>query len=255
MGGGHPNPPVQPTHTFEVPIAVVPAKTPTDTLFGVSVHRMERFWQRVLQAPPGSSLRRYAALSDFNNCTGVVVDALLNGGLGHYAAPPSNFVYQDARTLAEWVEKAVERIKDMNDTRWGVMATCRGYRDGGVPVRTIPTLQEWKKASDEGISFFARRKEQIAEIDNCLSLYHRAVGKQNKGSQIHALHLVQRHIYSHLTRKVNSDRHYAVRDLAKRVNAVLEDLLAEHDRAEDTTNLNAPPENNNPGEEVSYVVI
>lgn len=240
-------------HTFEVPISVAPATASTDPLFGVSVHRMERFWKRILLAAPGHPMRRYAALSTHNNCNGVVVDALLEGGLGHYAAPPSNFVYQDARTLIQWVEKAVERINDMNNARYGLLETFRIMRR--VPQRTIPNLQEWKKASDEGIAFFARRKEQIEKIDEYLRLYHWAAKNKNKAAQVRALNMAQRYIYSHLTRKPNSDRREAVRTLAARINAVLEDLFIEHDHAEVATNLNTPPDSASSGEDVVYQVI
>jgi hypothetical protein len=225
---------VPPNYAFDIPVSVVPARNADDNLFGVSVHRMERFWKHVLMLPPGHPNRRYAALSTRLNCNGVVVDALLVGGLGMFAKPPSNCIYQDARTLVEWVEKATGRIKEMNKQHAEIMQVVGGSND---PIRfadrTIPTYEQWKKDSDKGIAFYARRKEQIEQIDMYIRLYHRALRENNKRMQADFLFLMQMEIYSHLTRKPKSDRRQAVLNLAKRVHAAMQDLFLEHDRAVD----------------------
>jgi hypothetical protein len=51
-----------------------------NNLFGVNDIRIEQFWKKVLDAKPGHPLRRYALISKHNNCCGIVVDALYEGG-------------------------------------------------------------------------------------------------------------------------------------------------------------------------------
>ena len=222
-------------HTFDVPI-----RSPGhQNLFGVSVHRMERFWTRFLNLPPGHKKRRYAMLSTHNNCNGVVVDALLEGGLQCYAGPPINFIYQDARTLVQWVEKATSRIKQMNAMDRAVRGQGHGS-SGLLPWRTVPTLKEWKKVSDKGIAFYARRKDQVAKIDWTLDQYHR-VGPKHTGCRLMLLQVILYYICSHLSRKPNSDRREAVLNLYPPVRAAFEALWRERDGGDVTTNFNSDP--------------
>ena len=235
-----------PHFRFDVPVATGPG----GHLFGVSVRRMERFWQRILHSPPGHPTRRYAALGTRNNCFGAVVGALLAGGLDLYAKPANNFVYQDGRTLIAWVEKAIPRINAMNDQR--VLATRELYLDG-MPMQRrsalpVPTLEEWKKDSDEGIAFCARRKEQVALIDTFLRLYHRAVGEGDRPAQLSALLVIMWNICSHLAEKPNSDRREAVLRLFGRVETALEELLQEREQAPVDPDLGRQPDHSSAGE-------
>lgn len=222
---------VDPNYTIEVPVAVAPALKPGDPLFGVSVHRMERFWKRLMMLPPNNPARRYAAVSTHQNCNGVVVDALRAGGLGMFATPPNNHVYQDARTLVQWARKATDRINEMNQQHEEIMRLVGGSQR--LVDRTIPTPEQWVKDSDMGIAFYARRKEQVAQLDMYIRLYHRALREKKRRMQAEFLFLMQIEIYSHLTRKPKSDRRQAVLNLAARVHAVMQDLFVEHDNALD----------------------
>src|SRR5262245_30298961 len=111
-----------------------------------------------------------------NNCVGMATQALLVGGLGIFAKPPTNWVFMDASSLVQWAQKAVERIDKMNELHDRFALNILGdpeLRRTGVPKeRTAPTLEEWKKDSDKGIAFYARRKEQIEVIDKALRRYH-----------------------------------------------------------------------------------
>lgn len=236
----------QPNFSYEVP--VLPRRlsgNPASLTFGVSIPRMVQFWKKLLSLPPGHPARRYAMLSTRNNCNGVVVDALLEGGLGIYAPPPDNFIYQDGRTLARWVEKAVERINGMNLAHRKLAEEITGDRwtnPGIAPDHSIPTREEWRKESDKGIAFYARRKEQVEQIDTYLRCYHRAVGEQNLRAEINSLLMIQWHAYDHLARKPKSDRRQAILGLAKRVLAALEYLHEQYDQAPVDTNFEQPPD-------------
>ena len=70
----------------------------------------------------------------------------------------------------------------------------------------IPSLAEWKKDSDEKVSFrkFAGRIEQVAALDRLIERYHRR--PINPVTQYALLIRMQDEIYSHLTLKPQSDR-------------------------------------------------
>jgi hypothetical protein len=235
----------RPEMTCEVPVAVIDPRKRGYQMFGVSVWRMEQFWKGLLQLPPGHPARRYAMLSTRQNCNGVVVDALLEGGLGWYAPPPGNLVYQDGRTLIQWVEKAARRITEMNEQHKEIrmqLAADKFENPGIQPDRTVPTYQEWKKESERGIAFYGSRKEQIAFIDDHLEGYHRAVQKQDKVAQFRRLFHILWYACSHLKHKPKSDRRAAVLWLARRVQGALEGLFVEHDRGPVATDLNRVPD-------------
>ena len=223
-----------PNYSFDVPVYHLPARNPDDNLFGVSGRRIERFWKKLLALPPGHSKRHYGALSTKQNCNGVVVEALLAGGLWMYATPPDNTIYQDARTLMRWVKKASERCHEMNEQhKLIVLSQRQAGEDGPRPLlgdqRRIPTPQQWQQESEEGIAWYGRRKEQIALLDGIIRDYHSAKAKNDRKKMFRLLLEMQTQIYDHLVRKPKSDRRAAVLSLAKRVYVVIEDLLTADD--------------------------
>jgi hypothetical protein len=206
------------------------------TLFGLCMDRMESFWKRVLNLPPGHDMRRFGLISTRSNCAGMVATTLLVGGLGLLAKPPNNSVYQDVRTLSEWVTKAEGRIREMNELhdefRTAILGNEVMRAKGGPPrERTVPTLEEWKKESDKGIAFYARRKEQVEMIDSAIRRYHRTP-LADRWTRLGWMHKILWFVYNHLTRKPNSDRRLAVLRLAVRVHAAVQDLSKEVDQAE-----------------------
>jgi hypothetical protein len=217
-----------PDQSIEVPVR------DEGTLFGLCMDRMESFWERVLSLPPGDDMRRFGLISHYSNCAGMVTNALLVGRLGLFAMPPFPVIYQDARTLSEWVTKAAERIRAMNDLHDNFHTSILGdpliLANGGPPkLRTVPILEQWKKESDQGIAFYARRKDQIAEIDFAISRYH-LTSSIDKVKRLAWMHKILWFVYNHLVRKPNSDRRRAVLRLAVRVNAAVEDLSKEVDQ-------------------------
>jgi hypothetical protein len=179
-------------------------------------------------------MRRFGMISTENNCAGMVAIALRVGGLGLFAKPPTNRLYQDARTLSDWVEKAAGRIREMNELhdnfQMDILRDPDMRAKGGRPrERTVPTLEEWKKESDKGIAFFARRKDQIEKIDGVIRLYH-SLPVDKQWARLGCMHKILWYVYHHLTQKANSDRHLAVLRLAVRVHAAVEDLSKEVDQ-------------------------
>jgi hypothetical protein len=223
------------------------------TLFGLCMDRVESFWKRVLSLPPGHDLRRFGLISTRSNCAGTVATTLLVGGLGLFAKPPNNSIYQDARTLSEWVTKAAGRIDQMNDLhdmfRTAILGNEVMGANGGPPrERTVPTLEEWKKESDKGIAFYARRKEQVEMIDSAIRHYHRTP-LADMWTRLGWMHKILWFVYNHLTRKPNSDRRLAVLRLAVRIHAAVEDLSKEVDQAEIAYPIQHVPSEDSPGDE------
>jgi hypothetical protein len=212
-------------------------------LFGVNVKRMVKFWKYLLALPPGHLERRYSLLSTRHNCDGVVVAALLEGGLDWYEPEPGNIVYSDGRTLIQWVQKAARRITEMNAQHQEIRAELMGdnmeHPTQPVP-RAVPTYEDWKKKSDKGIAWYGQRKMQIAFIDDHIKEYWRAVQTNNVGAQFRRMFKILWYACDHLKHKAKSDRRGAVLWLAKRVQGALEDLVTAHDRRPVATNLILP---------------
>jgi hypothetical protein len=103
-----------PHYSLDVPVCTIPASRDHDNLFGVLPGRMARFWDTLLRTKPGHSARRHYPISTTKNCHGTVVELLREGGLEFYVVAPGNLIYQDARSLVQWVEKASKLINDMN---------------------------------------------------------------------------------------------------------------------------------------------
>jgi hypothetical protein len=221
-----------PQYMIDLPAALLPPRE-GEPLFGVSIRGIKRYWTRLLALPPDHPERIYGMLSPTRNCNAVVAEALMAGGLWMYATPPDNTLFQDARTLLRWAEKARDRIEAMNNEYNAIAPQLA--RSGGLldaHNRTIPTLKEWQTESDKGISFWSRRIEQVATLDYLITLYHRADASGDRPAKCHILMAMQVQIYSHLTRKPKSDRRQAVLNLARRVYAVLGQLL---EQEEETT--------------------
>jgi hypothetical protein len=194
---------------------------------------VEAFWKGILNLPPGHDMRRLGMISTENNCAGMVAITLRVGGLGLFAKPPTNRVYQDVRTLVQWVDKAAGRIEEMNELhdkfQSDILPEVTRAKGGAPRERTVPTLEEWKKESDKGIAFYARRKEQIEAIDSAIRHYHRTPFDE-KWTRLGWMHKILWYVYNHLTRKPKSDRRPAVLRLAVRVHAAVEDLSKEVDQ-------------------------
>jgi len=211
----------------------LPAAQQGQNLFGVSIRRIKRYWKSLLALPPDHPERVYGMLSTTRNCNAVVAEALMAGGLWMYATPPDNTLFQDARTLLRWAEKARDRIEAMNN-EYNTIAPQLAQSGGLLhpQQQTIPTLKEWRTESDKGISFWSSRIEQVATLDYLITLYHQAHDRSDRWMEYQVLMGMQVQIYSHLTRKPKSDRRQAVLNLARRVYAVLDQLWA---KEEETT--------------------
>ena len=197
--------------------------------YGLDVARTQKFWRARLANPP-----QYALLSKKMNCTGCVAEVLDAGGLSYYARKPVNLFVQDARTLLTWVQMAEREMRRRNERQRLIEEKMREVESdakrqafmGTLPgPAEIPSLAEWKKDSDEKVSFrkFAGRREQVAALDRLIEVYHSRRGYYPL-TQYALLIGMQDEIYSHLTLKPQSDRRRAVIKLGATVTTVLRRL-------------------------------
>jgi len=218
---------------------------PDDNLFGLDVDKIWNWWFNILMLPPDDPRRTYCKISTMNstsvNCCGMVGLGLREGGLGIYASEPTNLFYQGSASLLRWVNKAVKRIDELNQQRKTIMASLDYQNTTTFPegkqaadfhfFQDLPDLDSWKKRSavQEGIrTGFARRKEQVAEIDRLLPLYHAArahalANAGSVGSDVWMDLMTQIHdqCFCHLIEKPNSDRRRPMLMLAKTIHEAL----------------------------------
>lgn len=222
--------------------------TKTDVLWGLSIRRIEDWWDELLRLPLSDPKRIYSKLGtmeDFDkgkgtNCCGMTALALGIGGLSAFATPPSNIIYQGSRTLIEWVEKAVKKIDTLNEQRKLIRSSAE-YTDPNLKAWSrVPDLETWKKASWVMVG---SRKDQIAKIDTILkagvppvpqrrSSYASVLGsEQNPVLETYAR--LYELCFNHLASKPKSDRREAVLKLAKTVE-MLSSAMIDNDSDSDS---------------------
>ena len=218
-----------------------------ENLFGLDIDAIWTWWFEILMSDPNDPRQQYCKLSTMRstsvNCCGMVGLALLKGGLGDYASPPTNVFYQGSASLLRWVNKAVKRIAELNDQRRTIMTSpdyrsVQAFNDGPQAedfhgYADLPDLASWKRHSAVQESLrtgFARRKEQVAEIDRLLPLYHaaRAAAPPTGGTPtippapngptwMELLTKIHEQCFLHLVEKPNSDRRWPMLALAKTI--------------------------------------
>jgi len=222
-----------------------------ENLFGLDIDAIWTWWFEILMADPNDPRRQYCKISTMRstavNCCGMVGLALLKGGLGDYASSPTNVFYQGSASLLRWINKAVKRIADLNDQRRSIMSSPEyraipAFNDGPQAedfhgYADLPDLASWKRHSAVQESLrtgFARRKEQVAEIDRLLPLYHaaRAAAAPTGGtptippvpngpSWMELLTKIHEQCFQHLVEKPNSDRRQPMLALAKTIHEAI----------------------------------
>ena len=205
---------------------LIPCKSPTGyrtgkNMWGLNATAIERWWIALMNLPPGHPRRNYKALSTKYNCNAAVVEGLREGGLSVYATPPKNFVFQGTATLVKWVNAAVLKINLLNSHADAIFDRISKSTINLNEIQTIPSLAEWK--SDSHVGTFARRKEQVAEIDRLLPIYHSAKNRNDLAAALETLVLIQEQVYSHISTKPNSDRAKPMLRLAGKIYYVISD--------------------------------
>ena len=123
----------------------------------------------------------------------------------------------------------IEVKPDMGETNQSLqplqnaLVNARAYNKTNPPAQTtkVWTLDEWKNASSV---IFGSRRDQVAEIDRLLPIYHQA-GRWNQIGQFRILFPMAAQIASHLTEKgIRSDRHVEMAQLGRQVVHALQNV-------------------------------
>jgi len=185
---------------------------------------------------------RFKVLSTHLNCCGTVYLALRVGGATYFKGRSHRKLYATPAGVVEWVRQVKTAIEDLNRAATTTRARYESKRAeferkiGRNQQRNpndLPTLEEWKAISYVGV--MARRKEQIADMDRELHVYHNLSwdNADHIEQKARALGNIMRSAEEHARLKPMSDRSHAVSYLISKAWEVLERrLLANDDEQE-----------------------
>ena len=194
---------------------------------GLNLERIVR-WREVFRMAPN---RAYRFCSRDINCASVVGTALMIGGahallgdkFGSKTWNTPNEVEAYARQVATAIERtaADARVLREHRTLQAMPAADAGPRDASGN-RTLMSLDDFKRLSYVGK--FARRKEQVAELDGLLARFHGcAAGFDALPAKVTILREMLEQVHEHLRGKPTSDRGHAVLILGEQVlNTILD---------------------------------
>lgn len=190
----------------------------TEFKFGVDPTMIAIWWDAKLSLPPGAASRKYSYYSTELNCVSIVMEGLLYGGLGNYARFPNNWMCNTAIDLNAWVLRATTEINRLNNQSRDPVIYSRLYQKAVLFSFTnldLPELRQWKSESNEKVyNPFARRTEQIANIDKLIQEYHAIPPESNPMRKECLLLQIFNNGMIHMTNKPKSDRATAVHDIA-----------------------------------------
>ena len=225
-----------PTEIVEIPVL-------TPTTFGVDTDRMFYWWRsygmRGMRGHGEVTPRpQFKLVSARNNCAGTTALALIVGGAKYFKHRFRQYRTSTPVGVREWAKEVrdaaleINRAKalsvryELNEAikkRTAFEKTTKSIKQSNP--RDLPTLEEWKNISYVGT--FARRKEQIAAIDNALRRYHEIPqwGTERDDEKARQLDEIIRQAENHAITKPASDRLHAVTYMLAQAWKVLDDRL------------------------------
>ncbi|WP_208596394.1 hypothetical protein [Desulfonatronospira thiodismutans] len=186
---------------------------------------MVKWWMDFSDTPKG-----YSFVSTKYNCAAVVAQCLLEGCADAYIDIKQPKMYYTPNDISALADKLVNRLDDLNIESRRLINNSRQSLDRPG----IWTSEEFYKASYAGR--FARRKGQVASIDDLLKEYHKAGpwDKNNFPQKFTALARMMQNVLDHRQKKAGSDRGSAVETLGLQIIAELsseELLIAQNNNA------------------------
>lgn len=176
---------------------------------------------------------RYKALSTHLNCAGTVYLALRVGGATFFKGRAFTRFYSTPDGVMKWAREVGTAIRDVNQAAATTSARSAAKRaeferkigrNQQHDPDELPTLEEWKRISHVGV--FARRMEQIADMDREISRYHSLDwDNYNEHRKARCLSQIMRSAEEHARLKPKSDRSHAVSYLISKAWEVLERRL------------------------------
>ena len=230
---------VPPTEIFELP-GLEPDK------LGIDTEKIFYWWksyagraykqERTGEYETAPIQNRYKALSTHLNCAGTVYLALRVGGATFFKGRAFTRFYSTPDGVMKWAREVGAAIRDVNQAAATTSARSAAKRAeferkiGRNQQRDpdeLPTLEEWKRISHVGV--FARRMEQIADMDREIARYHSLNWDDYNETREKArcLSQIMRAAEEHARLKPKSDRSHAVSYLISKAWKVLERRLRE----------------------------
>jgi len=234
-----------PTEIFELPAL-------TSDQLGIDTEKIFHWWksyagraakqERTGEYETAEISNRYQAVSTHLNCAGTVYLALRVGGATFFKGRAFTRFYSTPEGVMKWAREVGTAVQDVNRAAMTTMARYAAKRTeferkiGRNQQRNpndLPTLEEWKRISHVGV--FARRMEQIADMDRELERYHGLVWSDPNQTEEKArcLSQIMRSAEEHARLKPKSDRSHAVSYLISKAWEVLESRLEENPLPED----------------------
>lgn len=178
--------------------------------------------------------KRFKLISKKFNCASVVMGALMAAGSKLFCNPPSAVFAVSPKDIRDYALKLQKKINQLNQRMLTVnnqdLANFRKYQQQpGTAFRPdtgdIWTFEEWRQAS--AVSGIARRKEQVARIDQLIQEYW-ATGnwtRSNSYAKENLLEAMLVQIQDHLLQKPQSDRRHALVKLGIQIRDKMETEL------------------------------
>ena len=221
----------------------------TANTLGIDTEKIFYWWKsyagRVTRQRQNPSLpktkelaNQYEKVSTHLNCAGTVYLALRVGGATYFKGRTFTRLYSTPDGVLAWAKTVAATIDELNRAAAANQVTSQSQRkkfEQKVGARKmqrhpddLPSLEEWKAISYVGI--MARRKEQIAVIDQQLELYHRHqwIYEHGIAPKAQALDNIMRAAEEHARLKPKSDRSHAVSYLIAKAWEVLEKRIVEN---------------------------
>ena len=214
-----------PDDTLEIPLhtAVSP---------GLNELAVNTWFEGFLREYHGQWRGTYKFVSKTRNCASVVLRAMKAGNATFFAEPPRAWFWRSPAGVYAYAENLVQGIQRMTVNRDAYEAAKHQWQGEhrqelyahppGADVE-LPSVAQWKADSRVAGGFstgFARRKEQVANIDRLLQQYHAMPGwgaEAADDQRVRQLGLIFDECGSYMREKQGNRRFDAVLRLAQRI--------------------------------------
>lgn len=240
---------------YKPPDEIVTLPAHTENQLGIDTEKIFYWWKsyagRIVDKNQGRDVGDYVVHNRFKfvsthlNCAGTVYLALRVGGATYFKGRTHVKLYADGEGVINWAKKVKTAIEELNQAATTTKARYEskraefqrkiGRNQQGNPD-DLPTLEEWKAISYVGV--MARRKEQIADMDRELQIYHTLSWDNDHHieQKARALGNIMRSAEEHARLKPMSDRSHAVSYLLSKAWEVMERRLALNDNEQEFRN-------------------
>ncbi|TYT75927.1 hypothetical protein [Desulfobotulus mexicanus] len=185
------------------------------SLWGLALNKMAFWWYKFCT----EEKHGYRFVSTKLNCSGVVMQCLLEGCADAYIDIKSPKMYITPNDVDKACMELVKKIDCLNIESYRFIVNLR--KEAAVKQTDLYTYDQFYKASNAGK--WARRREQVAKIDEYLTEYHLkgAWSKDNFKDKFKCMARMMDNVISHRSKKPKSVNGLAVESLGAQILSVL----------------------------------